>query len=1171
MKKIIMFIFISIFLSVLLKATNLNPVQTVYITSITYSWDNLGTEYNIVLSTNENFETYISSEIINTNTTTYFSLKGNTTYYFKVKISTEPDSNYNTISTLSYAAKPENIQIISNIQYSTSASLTISFDKENDDNTKYEIVYSTDENLISATTIYQTAPPPLQISELLTNTTYYLKIRAIDKIERKTDFSSLISTQTVSRFPDYFSITPFITSTTFNWNPVNGTNNEEKTYAYEIIISTKDNFETIFLSTYITNIDLSNHLFEGLSEDSTYYYIFSSINSIGIKNSKKGEIHTLVYPPQNLKLISYSSSSVTLSFDKPSLSHGYVIKAEDEEDNSYILSTNNPDITTITLIGLLSNTTYYFKAGNINHSGDINFSLTISTITLSQTIDVINYSLTPKSITASFQPLPLSPEYLRTYGYRLDISTTNFIGGVIYSSYTNTSSTANIFLSITNNILPNTSYYARLYTFNSAGEPNFSKTTLLLTPLPQFNPEPILTYKSSNTITITYITTDSTKGYSVEASTDKFFNVINFTSLTYSNEVSTLSITGLIPDTLYYLRHGLLFEGTTIYTSVYPSYTRTLTPPPENFTLTDVFISSIGVLWTTVTSRGYIIEVSTTNNFISKTLFPLLSPVQNNFYIKDLNPNTSYYFKIASLNFDDEPNYSTTILSTATLANFPLEITTEFEDLTTGSMKIKWQPNSNPSDTLYLVEISSTNFLDSIHSSYTHNNSATFYDLLPNTTYYKKITAYNRYGIPTGPVSFTPVATLAYKPLILSTSITVSSQTIYFMWDNNNNSDGTLYLAEVSSDDFQTSITSYTLLLSATFYNLNGNTPYKLRVRAINYSNIPSETDIFIATTNVKTPKPLENTFINVLLDGFTAQWDNNTNSTYTIYIVESSTDSNFNYIFKSTQTRSTLFVFPDLNPKTKYYVRLKAKGINNEESEYLILGEIETLFRQEKTINHQITQISSIPYSYGSIEVEVPPYSLGSVTRLFIEPELNPPPPSSKAAKLIPTGFATKIWIYPEVLYTGKIFVKIPFKNISQSILDKLVVARYDERTKLWTPLTSYRENNRIIGETYHFSIFQIMQITESEALKEPKIYPNPWKPNTILGNLKFSNIPARTEIYIYTLTGELVKKLIANDSGFIEWDGKNEKGRSVSSGVYIVILKSGNEKIIKKLGIEK
>ena len=72
------------------------------------------------------------------------------------------------------------------------------------------------------------------------------------------------------------------------------------------------------------------------------------------------------------------------------------------------------------------------------------------------------------------------------------------------------------------------------------------------------------------------------------------------------------------------------------------------------------------------------------------------------------------------------------------------------------------------------------------------------------------------------------------------------------------------------------------------------------------------------------------------------------------------------------------------------------------------------------------------------------------------------------------------------------------------------------------------------------------------SETLSDLKIYPNPFKP--ALGHVKitFENLTANTQIRIYSIAGNLKKKIIAKTSGIVEWDGITDQGKMVSQGVY-------------------
>jgi hypothetical protein len=87
-----------------------------------------------------------------------------------------------------------------------------------------------------------------------------------------------------------------------------------------------------------------------------------------------------------------------------------------------------------------------------------------------------------------------------------------------------------------------------------------------------------------------------------------------------------------------------------------------------------------------------------------------------------------------------------------------------------------------------------------------------------------------------------------------------------------------------------------------------------------------------------------------------------------------------------------------------------------------------------------------------------------------------------------------------------------------------------------------------------------------ETQAGSPIKIIPNPWVPEgekVRTGNLTtgqaFTNLPSSGEILIYTIQGELVKKIGITGAvpGTEKWYGKNDDGQDVASGVYLWVVK--------------
>ena len=81
---------------------------------------------------------------------------------------------------------------------------------------------------------------------------------------------------------------------------------------------------------------------------------------------------------------------------------------------------------------------------------------------------------------------------------------------------------------------------------------------------------------------------------------------------------------------------------------------------------------------------------------------------------------------------------------------------------------------------------------------------------------------------------------------------------------------------------------------------------------------------------------------------------------------------------------------------------------------------------------------------------------------------------------------------------------------------------------------------------------------------------YPNPFNPTTTIYYSvgKESNIT----IQVYNLLGKKVKTLINNrrrPAGYhyLQWDGRNDDGRRVASGVYLYQMRSDENVLTKKM----
>jgi hypothetical protein len=135
-----------------------------------------------------------------------------------------------------------------------------------------------------------------------------------------------------------------------------------------------------------------------------------------------------------------------------------------------------------------------------------------------------------------------------------------------------------------------------------------------------------------------------------------------------------------------------------------------------------------------------------------------------------------------------------------------------------------------------------------------------------------------------------------------------------------------------------------------------------------------------------------------------------------------------------------------------------------------------------------------------------------------------------------------------------------------------------------------TYRDTNVTAGKTYYYKLEDIsisylhgpikvtVKITVPKETMLGQNYPNPFNPDTWIPYTLASK--AHVIIKIYNITGQLVREL---DLGIKEagdyrqkdkaayWDGLNEDGKEVASGVYFYQIHAGNYVSTKKMVVLK
>ncbi len=1175
--------------------------------SINISWTGGTSPFTAQISTDSAFNVWLASGQVTGSATNYPFLSPDTSYYLRVRSSGDAIGVYGSTWTVTPVAAPSGMYSIS--AYFTAPSSHTAVNKigwnvnGNPEWTGYELSYA-DNAAFTGETVSPIGYPPADQGGLYANTVYYFRVRARGISGMVTPYASYITTATAAMALTGLYDEVFESSAVARWTPENGSVQAQRAEGYTLTLSTSELMSPVKIGWSTADRAVSSYSLEGLGLNTTYFYRVGSLNVSGLENlSDKMTFTTLAQKPQGLAFMSVADGAARLGWtalpSAPSEASalGYTLQASTAADWTGIghsSSAYSVAQSTLALTTLDPNTTYYFHVASLNSAGDPNYNGKLSTVTLSLSISTDLVHVTPgaQRMDLTFTPLPLYPQAFACEGYRLEASTGAFGGGAaVISSVTYDPSAQGISVEGLN---PNTVYNLRLGALNWERTPHYVTLASTRTTIPGVLTGVTQSSVWSSSVAVSFNPGIATEGYVAQASLYRYFSVVAASSATANPAASALAIQGLDPNTAYYFRAGSLYNGATVYTEASPLIRQTLplavmlgAPPYAG-----VFYSSATVAWTPLaagpqkdTAEGYRLEASTASDFSGVLLSSAaLSVAPDRLTVSGLAPNTTYYFRNASLNLEGRPNYASAG-STATLANVP---TQQDFVLTPASINLNWLVNGNPPDTVYLVEMDDDpGFASPEPSSSTVLSSATFSGLLPTTTYYSRVTAYNRFGRAAPTVSFSPMATGAHDPAAGSPSA-IGPYTLTANWGQGANGAGIFYRATISSStDFSgVVLSSSTQNLYASFSGLVSNASYYLRVSALNLSAVPTLPAIGIGTalTLPTTPYmlPPEQAFTGPLIDGFTLNWLDNGNSSFTHYGVEISTCADFFRVSTSTVVHALSHSFRDLLTGTTYYARVRAIGQAGDLSAFESSGSTMTI--SSSTLNAVAMRESyvTLETSYGTISLYLPRGSIGSSTRIILQPETSFGAPNSAVSALTPTGIGLRITHFPATLVLGAVTITLPYRitDLPSAMRDtasrsKLVLALFDETNSIWVPLPSVSDtaNNKVTSQTWHLSTFQLMQASSETGLAAVKIYPNPYRPNSVSDVMHFTNMTPYAKVRIYTFLGELVREIKADVNGMAAWDGLNSDGRKVASGVYIAYVQTRDKRSSKsfKVAIER
>jgi len=129
------------------------------------------------------------------------------------------------------------------------------------------------------------------------------------------------------------------------------------------------------------------------------------------------------------------------------------------------------------------------------------------------------------------------------------------------------------------------------------------------------------------------------------------------------------------------------------------------------------------------------------------------------------------------------------------------------------------------------------------------------------------------------------------------------------------------------------------------------------------------------------------------------------------------------------------------------------------------------------------------------------------------------------------------------------------------------------DTRDSLQVVFSGDAENNRDIFYTQRgpSGVKPQPWLPFPQGYKLEQSYPNPFNPTTVIRYQSSVIRPVHTTLKIYNILGEEVITLVDQEQRVgryqVVWDGRNNQGKEVTSGVYLYRLKAGEFTAARKM----
>lgn len=867
------------------------PFTSVAVGSVTVSWGaNSATEWRVQIATASDFSS-INYSSVTANTSVLFgslgavgpgivSLSTNTVYYFQVQSTNSATgvvSPFLSIGSTSTLAVEVTTTTIASAIFRDTATVGLNWlANGNPSATEYNVQLSTSSSYATVNVSSRTLNTSATFYGLVSNTTFYVRVQAINNNNVGTTYAGALSTATFATTPTFVAVSAInVSSLTANWG-ANGNLFPGTTFV--VTLSTVPGFVTTDTSFSSATTFSSSVVFGSgggvsvaLAQNTTYYLRVSAValdSNQGFATLSLSSASTLAAIPT---ISSATPTATTLVFSWATNSNSTTtFYNADISTSSSFASVNLTQISSASsslFTGLAANTTYYGRVKAVNNA---------NTATA--------YSALSGSSTWAAVPVNIGTATLGTSSFTVIWSANNNASGTVYQLETSsmaygvptTTTTTSLTTATLTGLTSNTGYANRVRALgNDGGYSAFANitpgaTTQITAPT---STTTAFTLVNISTLTAGW-TAASGSGinYNAIISTNSAF-VTTDTSYASSNTAATSVLFGagggapntavLLLNTTYYVQVQSSMTGTGNTSAYfYVGSTWTLANPPVTTTVLPVSSTTATLDWSPNGNSNLNPESGTRYEIwrASDTGFGgtvTTDYASSSTYVSNgLAVATTYYFKVRTVSNAGPVSVFDSVVSTMTLGAAPgTPGTPTGTALGISSITWVWTAASGATSHRVFPTTATATILSTLTSPTT---TFTYTGLVSNSTFSIVVAGVNANG--QGVLSTpTTVYTLADVPAAVAQTVWATSATV--SWNINTNSTGTPAYVERSTSTTGTfaqissgTTTSFTDVL------LYGCTTYAYRIRNANgagaYSNYTTGT---LFTTEGSTPSPAGN------------------------------------------------------------------------------------------------------------------------------------------------------------------------------------------------------------------------------------------------------------------------------------------------------------------------